>query len=120
MKKDGAKRALVAVSAASLRVRLLGSLADRPDLSSWIRGERQSLKPGHGDRNQPGKRRIRADHFVPGLGLRIGDDLRLAGKEVREHAHVVGMVGDHQEVSWARQLCGWPLDAMISSPRAKR
>ena len=68
-----------------------------------ILGER-ALREGDDDLD----RRLRAlaglDHVVPFAARRIGQDLGLAGEQVREEAHVVGVIGDHQEVERTRQL----------------
>ena len=37
---------------------------------------------------------------------RIGEDLRLAGQEIREEAHIVGVIGDDQEIERPRKFCG--------------
>ena len=44
------------------------------------------------------------DHVVPLAARRVGEDFGLAGEEVGEEAHVVRVVGDHQEVERAREL----------------
>ena len=43
------------------------------------------------------------DHVVPAAAGRIGEERRRAGLEQREEAHVVGVVGDHEEVERPRQ-----------------
>ena len=44
----------------------------------------------------------------------------IAREQLREEAHVVGVVGHHDEVERARELPRMPFDAVTSSPRAKR
>ena len=44
------------------------------------------------------------DHVVPLPAGRIGHDRGLAGEQVRKEAHVVRMVGNHQEIEGARQF----------------
>ena len=44
------------------------------------------------------------DHVVPLAARRVGEDLRLAREEVGEEAHVVRVIGDHEEVERAREL----------------
>ena len=46
----------------------------------------------------------RLDHVVPAATQRVGEELGLAGEEVGEEAHVVGVVGDDEEVERPRQL----------------
>ena len=46
----------------------------------------------------------RLDHVVPSAAGGIGQDVWLAGKEVREEAHIVGVVGDDEEIERPRQL----------------
>ena len=58
--------------------------------------------------------------FVPALGLVELDDVGITCSKIVEKAHAVGMVGDHQPVERAAQPDGWPLEAITSSPRAKR
>ncbi len=44
------------------------------------------------------------DHVVPLLAQRLVEKLGLAGDQVGGESHVVGVVGDHQEIERARQL----------------
>jgi hypothetical protein len=43
-------------------------------------------------------------HVVPPAARGVGQQIRTAREQVGEEAHVVRMVGDHQEVQWAREL----------------
>ena len=60
------------------------------------------------------------DHVIPLAALRIGEQFWLAGKEIREEAHVIRMVRNNQKSSGRESLTRWPLDAVTSSPFAKR
>ena len=44
------------------------------------------------------------DHVVPAPAGRIGEHLGLAGEQLREEAHVVGVVGDDEEVERTGEL----------------
>ena len=44
------------------------------------------------------------DHLVPALAGRVGEERRIAGEELREEAHVVRVVGHHQEIERLREL----------------
>ena len=44
------------------------------------------------------------DHVVPPAAGRIGQDVGLPGKEIREETHIVGVVGDDQKIERPRQL----------------
>ena len=48
------------------------------------------------------------NHVVPTAAGRVGQHLRFAREELWEEAHVVGMIGDHQEVQRTRQPCQLP------------
>ena len=44
------------------------------------------------------------DHVIPAPAGLIGEHLRLPGEELREEAHVVRVVGDHEEVERSGEL----------------
>ena len=46
----------------------------------------------------------RFDQVVPAAGCRIGQNLRLSGKEIRRKTHIVGMVRDDQEIQRTGEL----------------
>ena len=59
-------------------------------------------------RNDHFDRRIgslsRLDHVVPPAASGIGQDVGLAGKEVRKEPHIVGVVGNHEKIERPREL----------------
>ena len=74
----------------------------------------------------------RLDHVVPFAALRVGEQLRIAAEQLREKAHAVGVIGDHQEIERTGQLhalaarsgdllsLGEAIGILRAEPRAER
>ena len=74
---------------------------------SWKRGEggrERALGEGDNDLDRGVGALARLDHVVPAPARRIGEQVRIAGKELWEEPHIVGVVGDDQEIERSRQL----------------
>ena len=60
------------------------------------------------ERDDDFDRRIRSlarlDHVVPLAARRIGEEFGLSGKQIGEEAHIVGVIGDDEEIERPRQL----------------
>ena len=64
----------------------------------------RALREGDDDLERRLGALARLDHVVPLAARRVGEQLGLAGEQVGEEAHVVGVVGDDEEVERPREL----------------
>src|SRR4029079_1526614 len=81
------------------------SIGPRPRRIDKRLGERPLRE---GDNNLDGRicTPARLDHLVPLAPGGIGEELRLAREQIREEAHVIGMIGDDEEIERTGKLRG--------------
>ena len=68
-----------------------------------VLGERP-VREGHDDLDRRVCALAGLDHVIPFAAGRVGEQLGLAGEQIRKEPHVVGVIGHHQEVERTREL----------------
>ena len=64
----------------------------------------RSVREGDDDLDRGVRALAGLDHVVPFAAGRVGEDFGLAREQIRKEAHIVGVIGDHEEVERTREL----------------